>query len=158
MVVVTQALKGQKGQAASQRTTGARRLQAVMEAALVLQLKVQALQILLPVSLALETQLDLAQVVDNLQTLTAALTLEVKQVQVAVNLQRPIRREPTQAKGLERLVLQMASQLVDSLPLSQPQAKARHPLMDPPHPAQMIVIVSSIPSSAFLEGSTSALA
>lgn len=83
-----------------------------------LQLKVQALQIPLAVSLALEVQLDLVQVTDNLQTLAVAPTLEVRQVQVALNLQRPIHREPTQAKGLERLALPMISQLVDKLHLS----------------------------------------
>jgi hypothetical protein len=138
MVVVTQSLEGQ---AASQRATGARRLQAVMEVPLALQLKVQALQIPLPVSQAPETQLVLTQVMANLQILTAAPTLEIRQVRVAVSLLRPIQRVPTQAKGLERLDLPMDRQLVASLHLSQPQAKARHPLVNLPHPAQMTVTV-----------------
>jgi hypothetical protein len=127
----------------------------IMEAALAQKPKAQALQILLSASQTPQTQLDLEQAVGNLQAPMATLTPEVRQAQVAVNLQRRLHREPTKAKGLERLVLPMASQLVDSLHLSQLQAKARHPLMDPPHPARMSVTVSLILSSVFPEDSTS---
>lgn len=155
VVVTTQGLKGHKDQVACRRTTGAHQLQAVMEAPLGPQLRAQAPQILLTVSLALEVQLDPVQGMDNLQTLAVAPTLGLRQVQVAPNLQRLIHREPTQAKGMELLALPTVSQLVDNLHLSRPQDRARRPLMD--LPARMTVTVPSTLSYAFPEDSTSVL-